>query len=93
MEFVGPSRPVREDGGNRTRATFPTTGPTPSKVVVMMGCSEQAERIRALVASLSADRAERERLKREADEAVAQFHRAVQELLAESKRARRRACF
>jgi hypothetical protein len=59
----------------------------------MMGHSEQTERIRALVESLSADRAERERLKREADEAVSQFHRAVRELLAETKRARRRACF
>jgi hypothetical protein len=58
----------------------------------MMDCG-QAARIRVLVESFSADRAERERLKREADEAVAQLHRAVREFLAESRRARKRACF
>jgi hypothetical protein len=49
--------------------------------MVMMNRREQAERIRALVESFSADRAERERLKREADEALARLHRAVRDLV------------
>ena len=59
--------------------------------VETMDRHEQRERARALVESFSADRAERERLKREADEAVAQFRRAVHEFVDENRRARTRA--
>ncbi len=47
----------------------------------MVNRREQTERIRALVESFGADRAERERLKREADEALARLHRAVRDLV------------
>jgi hypothetical protein len=47
----------------------------------MMRDREQAERICALVASFSADRAERDRLKRQADESLDRLHRAVRELV------------
>lgn len=43
--------------------------------------SQRAEQIRALADSLSADKAERERLKREADESLDQLHRAVRDFL------------
>ena len=49
--------------------------------VVMVNRREQAERIRALVESFDADRVERERLKRQADEALARLHRAVRDLV------------
>ena len=57
----------------------------------MMGQREQTERIRALVESFSSDRAERERLKQQADEAVARFRRAVREFVGESQRVRTRS--
>jgi hypothetical protein len=44
--------------------------------------SEREERIRSLVDSLSADDAERDRLKRQTDETLALLHRAVRELIA-----------
>jgi hypothetical protein len=53
--------------------------------VVMMRDSEQVERIRELLDSLADDQAERERLKREADEALARFQVAVRELIGESQ--------
>jgi hypothetical protein len=49
-----------------------------------MTYAERAEQIRTLAASLSADEAERDRLKAKADESLARFHRAVREF-AESR--------
>ena len=47
--------------------------------MAMMSHTEQAERIKALAASLRADEAERERLKKLADERLAELHRAARE--------------
>ena len=46
-----------------------------------MTYAERAERIRSLAESLSADEAERDRLKERADESLARLHRAVGELV------------
>jgi hypothetical protein len=46
-----------------------------------MSVAEREERIRSLIESFPADQAERDRLKERADEALAQLHRAVCELL------------
>jgi hypothetical protein len=43
--------------------------------------AEREERIRSLAESLSADDAERDRLKEQADESLARLHRAVGELV------------
>ena len=56
--------------------------------VVMMRDSERVERIRELLDSLADDQAERERLKREADEAIERLHQAVRELRAAGERSR-----
>jgi hypothetical protein len=45
----------------------------------MMSNTEQAERIKVLAASLRADEVERERLKKLADERLAELHRAAVE--------------
>lgn len=44
-----------------------------------MSNAERAERIRSLAESLSADEAERDRLKKRADESLARLHHAVRE--------------
>ena len=49
--------------------------------LVVMTYAERAERIRSLAESLSADDAERDRLKDRADESLARLHRAVRELV------------
>jgi hypothetical protein len=46
-----------------------------------MSHAERAERIRNLVAALSADEAERDRLKGEADEALARLHEAARDFV------------
>ena len=46
-----------------------------------MTSAERAERLRVLAASLSADEAERDRLKERADESIARLHEAVRELV------------
>jgi hypothetical protein len=45
----------------------------------MMSHTEQAERIKTLAASLRADEAERDRLKKLSDERLAELHRAARE--------------
>jgi hypothetical protein len=59
---------------------MPTALPRAGRLV-MMGNPERIERIRSLVESLSADQAERDRLKKRADESLEQFHDAVRELV------------
>jgi predicted nucleic acid-binding Zn-ribbon protein len=54
----------------------------------MMRDPEQRERIRELLDSFAGDQAERERLKREADEAIERLHQAVRELRAAAERSR-----
>jgi hypothetical protein len=46
-----------------------------------MSNAERAERIRSLAESLSADEAERDRLKKRADESLARLHHAVREFV------------
>lgn len=46
-----------------------------------MSVTEREERMRSLIESFAADRAERDRLKERADEALAKLHRAVRELI------------
>lgn len=60
----------------------------------LMRNAERVERIRFLAESLSADEAERDRLKKRADESLARLHDAVRELAENTSRdsdARKRA--
>jgi chromosome condensin MukBEF MukE localization factor len=49
--------------------------------LVVMTYAEREKRIRCLAESLTADDAERDRLKEQADESLARLHRAVGELV------------
>jgi hypothetical protein len=65
--------------------------PRPGTNLTVMVHAEQAERIKDLAASLREDRAERERLKRLADERLAGFHRAVRDFVESRPTRERRA--
>jgi uncharacterized small protein (DUF1192 family) len=56
-------------------------GRRPATNLSVMSHTEQAERIKTLADSLAADRLERERLKKLADERLAGLHQAVREFV------------
>jgi hypothetical protein len=62
------------------------TVPTRVGRLVVMRDAERVERIRSLAESLSADEAERDLLKRRADESLALLHDAVRELVESTHR-------
>ena len=59
---------------------MPTALPRAGRLDLMRNL-EREERIRSLVESLSADEVERDRLKKRADESLAQLHDAVRDLV------------